>query len=118
MLAKLREFLTIKNEFGPIAALFDFFQGRTTFFAIVFATDGIALSLTAVYGIVHGKDISQIAGIIAALAAFMGSLQALLFAHSCKEDWTEIQRRKLDIMEAQGKPIQPGATVTQTQVKQ
>jgi uncharacterized membrane protein YdjX (TVP38/TMEM64 family) len=114
MLSKIREFFAIKNEFGPIAALFDFFQGRTTFFAIVFAVDGIALSMTAIYGIVHGKDISSIAGIIGSLAAFMGSLQALLFAHSCKEDWTAIQKRKLDIMESQGKLVQPGADITQT----
>jgi len=118
MFSKIKQFFVIKNEFGPVAALFDFFQGRTTFFAIVFAIDGIALSATAVYGIVHGKDITSIAGIIASLAAFMGSLQALLFAHSCKEDWARIQSRKLDIMEAQGKPVQPGATVTQTEVKQ
>jgi len=78
MFSKIKQFFVIKNEFGPVAALFDFFQGRTTFFAIVFAIDGIALSATAVYGIVHGKDITSIAGIIASLAAFMGSLQALL----------------------------------------
>ena len=118
MFDKLKKFLAIKTEFGPVAALFDFFQGRTTFFAIIFAIDGIGLSITAVYGIVHGKDITQIAGIIAALAAFMGSLQALLFAKSCKDDWVSVQHRKLDIMEAQGKPVVPGATVTQTEVKQ
>jgi hypothetical protein len=117
MFDKLKKFVAVKSEFGPVADLFDFFQGRTTFFAIVFAIDGILLSLTAIYGIVHGKDVSSIAGIIGALAAFMGSLQALLFAHSVKEDWTSIQRRKLDIMEAQGKPVQPGANITQTTVQ-
>jgi hypothetical protein len=111
---KVKQFFVIKNEFGPIAAMFDFFQGRTTFFAIIFAIDGICLSIAAIWGIVHGKDVSSIAGIIGALAAFMGSLQALLFAHSVKEDWTSLQKRKLDIMEAQGKPVQPGASITQT----
>jgi preprotein translocase subunit SecF len=118
MLDKLKKFLVLKSEFGPIATLFDFFQGRSTFFAIIFLLVGIALSGTAIWGIVHGRDISGIAGIIASLAAFMGSLQTLLFAHSAKEDWVRLQTRKLDIMEQQGKRVEPGATITQTEMKQ
>lgn len=107
MFNRLKKYLMLKTEFGPVAALFDFFQGRSTLFAIIFLLVGLALSATAIWGIVHGKDISAIAGIIASLAAFVGSLQALLFAHSCKEDWVAIQKRKLDIMEVQGRPVIP-----------
>lgn len=32
--------------------------------------------------------------------------------------WAALQGRKLDIMEAQGKTVVPGTTVTQTEVKQ
>lgn len=101
ILDKAKQIAAIKSEFGPMAALFTFFQGRSTFFAICFLIDGLILSALAVYGILKGKDISQIAPIITSLGVFMGSLQALLFAHSCKEDWTEIQHRKLDIQQQQ-----------------
>ena len=107
LIAKIKQLAAVKSEFGPIAALFSFFQGRSTFFSLCFLVDGLVLSAVAVYGILHGKDISQIAPIITALGVFMGSLQALLFAHSCKEDWAEIQHRKLDILEAQGKSPDP-----------
>jgi hypothetical protein len=101
MIDKLKQFFAIKSEFGPIAALFTFFQGRSTFFALCFLIDGIALSAVAVYGIVKGKDISQIAPIITSLGLFMGGLQTLLFAHSCKEDWIAVQNRKLDLQQQQ-----------------
>lgn len=101
LIAKIKQFVTLKSEFGPIAALFDFFQGRATFFALCFLVDGLLLSAVAIYGIIHGKDISQIAPIITSLGLFMGSLQTLLVVHSCKEDWAAIQHRKLDIQQQQ-----------------
>jgi hypothetical protein len=107
----------VTAEYGPVAAVFDFFQGRSTFFAIIFLIDGIILSAVAIWGIVHGKDISGLAGVIGSLAAFMGGLQALLFAHSCKEDWTDIQRRKLELQAAQLQNAQP-PVVTQPPVGQ
>jgi hypothetical protein len=104
-------------EYGPVAAVFDFFQGRSTFFAIIFLIDGIILSAVAIWGIVHGKDISGLAGVIGSLAAFMGSLQALLFAHSAKEDWVDLQRRKLDLQQAQQNPPQPPCTTQQPPIQ-
>ena len=60
---------------GPVASLFNFFQGRATAFAIVFAAVGIKLAFM-------GK-------LDANYALFVTAIQGLIFAHSCKEDWHE-----------------------------
>lgn len=64
-----------KAEFGPVAALFNFFQGRCTFFACLFTGVGIALAFL-------GK-------LTAEYVALVGGIQALLLAHSAKEDYHE-----------------------------
>jgi hypothetical protein len=87
-------------EVGIVPAFFNFFQGRATFFAIVYGVIGVAFAAAALWGFLHGKDLSGIASVLLALATFLGALQAMLFAHSCKEDWIELQHRKLDIQEA------------------
>lgn len=84
---------------GLVASFFNFFQGRTTTFAIIYGIVGVVFTIVAVWGITHGKDVSQIGPIILALAGYLGALQAMLLAHSSKEDWVELQHRKLAIEE-------------------
>jgi hypothetical protein len=60
---------------------------------------GVVFAGCAVYGFLHRQDLSGLASVITSFAAFLGALQAMLFAHSCKEDWTEIQHRKLDLQQ-------------------
>lgn len=67
---------------GITASFFNFFQGRATTFAIFFTAVGTYMAfhheLTADY------------------VAFIGAIQSLVFAHSCKEDWCEMKRKFLD----------------------
>lgn len=59
---------------GAASAFFGLFQGRCTFFAIIF-------SIVGLYGwLVLNRDLTS-------FALFAGSIQALLIAHSAKEDW-------------------------------
>jgi hypothetical protein len=60
-------------QFGPIAAVFSFFQGRATFFALIFTVAGIVLAF-------KGK-------LDANYALFVTAIQGLVFAHSIKEDY-------------------------------
>lgn len=61
---------------GAAARFFGLFQGRCTFFAIVF-------SIVGLYGwLVLNRDLTS-------FALFAGSIQALLIAHSWKEDIAE-----------------------------
>lgn len=61
---------------GIASSFFGVFQGRCTFFAIVFSVIGL-------YGwLVLGRDLTS-------FALFAGSIQALLIAHSWKEDIAE-----------------------------
>ena len=60
---------------GLVGTLFNFFCGRCTFFAILFTTVGIIQEL-------RGKlDMNFV--------AFVGAIQALLLAHSAKQDWNQ-----------------------------
>lgn len=86
-------------QVGIVPAIFNFFQGRATAFAIVYGLVGLVFASVAVWGFIHRYDLSGLASVITSFAAFLGALQAMLFAHSCKEDWTDIQHRKLDIQE-------------------
>jgi hypothetical protein len=81
----------------PASAFFGIFQGRVTFFAILYGIVGIGLVGVAVWGIVRGRDISQVAAIIAALAGFFGALQTALVAHSWKEDIHEQRMAELEV---------------------
>lgn len=82
---------------GATANFFNFFQGRATFFAIVFLIMGIAFAVVTMWGFIHGKDVTGLASVITAMAAFMGALQALMFVHSAKEDWNDYKHRQLDM---------------------
>ena len=59
---------------GVASSFFGLFQGRCTFFAIVF-------SIVGLYGwLVLNRDLTS-------FALFAGAIQALLIAHSAKEDY-------------------------------
>ena len=59
--------------------VFDFFCGRCTFFALLFTLAGIGLACI-------GK-------LTADYVALVGAIQALLVAHSAKEDYHERQMK-------------------------
>ena len=63
------------SQAGFTASFFNFFQGRATAFAILFTVCGLVLAFT-------GK-------LTVEYSAFVTSIQGLVFAHSCKEDWHE-----------------------------
>lgn len=65
---------------GPIGKLFTLFKGRCTFFAILFSTVGIILAFM-------GKLTPE-------FVALVGAIQALLVAHSLKEDMADLQTQK------------------------
>lgn len=62
--------------------LCDMFNGRCTFFAVVFTVAGIILAFT-------GKLTSQ-------YVLFVGAIQALLVAHSAKEDYHDRSSTSVD----------------------
>lgn len=84
---------------GIMPAFFGFFQGRTTFFSIIYGVIGAVFAVVAVWCVLHGRDVSGLSSVILAFATFLGALQAMLVTHSAKEDWIELQHRKLDIEE-------------------
>ncbi len=62
-------------------AFFGLWKGRCTFFAIVFSVVGL-------YGwLALNRDLTS-------FALFAGAIQALLLAHSAKEDWNDRQHRQ------------------------
>jgi hypothetical protein len=69
------------QQSGVVASIFNFFQGRATAFAILFAVVGIRLALM-------GK-------LDANYALFVTAIQGLIFCHSCKEDWHEQKMEEL-----------------------
>ena len=77
----LRDAISSIQQSGVVASFFNFFQGRATAFAIVFAAVGIRLAFT-------GK-------LDANYALFVTAVQGLIFAHSCKEDWHEQRMAEL-----------------------
>lgn len=66
---------TTVTQAGAIAPLFNMFQGRCTFFAIVF-------SITGLIGWLKGKDLTS-------YALFVTAIQGLLVLHSWKSDLAE-----------------------------
>ncbi len=60
------------TQAGVIAPLFNMFQGRCTFFAIVF-------SIVGIIGWIKGKDLTS-------YALFVTAIQGLLVLHSWKEE--------------------------------
>ena len=71
---------------GVVGAIFNFFCGRATTFAIIFTAAGLALAF-------EGK-------LTAEFVAFVGAIQALIFAHSFKED---VHEQRMARLEMQGK---------------
>ena len=66
---------------GAMSAFFGFWNGRCTFFAIAF-------SIVGLYGwLVLGRDLTS-------FALFAGAMQALLIAHSAKEDYFQGQQQQ------------------------
>ena len=80
---------TTYEGLGITASVFSFFQGRSTFFAIAFAIIGTILAF-------RGKLTADYVGLITAI-------QALIVAHSAKEDWFAARRPtgKDDVHESQ-----------------
>jgi len=70
---RFRTYQTEIQQSGIVAAFFNFFQGRCTFFAIAFSVVGCILALR---GKLDGN-----------YALFVTAIQGILVAHSCKEDW-------------------------------
>lgn len=68
-------FVKAIKQYGLIGAAFGMFQGRFTTFAIAFTVCGIVLAF-------FGK-------LTADYVALVGAIQALLAAHSFKEDWRD-----------------------------
>lgn len=66
-------------QYGPVAAVFTLFQGRATTFAIVFSGVGI-------YGFLHQYNLTS-------FTMFVTAIQALVFAHSIKEDYFTIKQQ-------------------------
>jgi hypothetical protein len=83
------------QQSGVVASIFNFFQGRATAFAILFAGVGIRLAFM-------GK-------LDANYALFVTAIQGLIFAHSCKEDWHEQKMAELDEREDHDKNPDSGA---------
>jgi len=95
-------FKTVRSEVkqsGVVASVFNFFQGRATAFAIVFSIVGIVLAFT-------GQLTSD-------YSLFVASIQTLVFAHSCKEDWheqrmTALKQQPVDATSVPGtEPVPP-----------
>jgi hypothetical protein len=92
-------------QYGPIAALFTVFQGRCTFFAIVFTVAGI-------WGFVHHYDLTS-------YALFVGAIFTGLVAHSTKEDWMSIKQSQqqqqnvtVDVTNVASQANKPAQTIT------
>jgi len=63
------------------AAFFRLWMGRCTFFATAFSVVGL-------YGwLILGRDLTS-------FALFAGAIQALLLAHSAKEDWNDQKQQQ------------------------
>lgn len=63
---------------GPVSAVFGFFNGRCTFFAILFSTVGITLAFKS--------------KLTMEFTCLVTVIQALLVAHSVKEDMADVKR--------------------------
>lgn len=84
-------------SYGPVAKFFTVFQGRATTFAILFALEGAAMIGIGLWGFTQGKDLSSLSSLMTASATLNGSIQAMIFAHSCKEDWASLKQQEHDL---------------------
>ena len=87
----------ISSTYGPVAAFFNVFQGRSTFFAIFFATEGVILIGVGIWGFIKGHDLSSYASFVGSMAVFNGLIQGIMVAHSCKEDWAALKQQQHDL---------------------
>jgi hypothetical protein len=123
LVKKLRDELQkaegVYQGLGFVAGFFSFWQGRSTFFGILFAATGLVFASVGIWGFTHGKDLTSFASFVMAMAALNGSIQAMIVAHSAKEDWNDVQNRKLNVQQAQNDKQScnpPSATTVQVQV--
>jgi hypothetical protein len=93
------------STYGPVAAFFTFWQGRATTFGILFALVSLVLTGVAIWGFIHGRDLSSLASFALAVAALNGSIQAMVVAHSCKEDWAQIKQQAITQQVVQNTPV-------------
>ena len=75
MLQEIKNFVNAFITGRVAASIFSIFNGRCTLAAICF-------SVVGVWGWLHGKDLTS-------YSVFVGTIQALLVAHSWKEDIAE-----------------------------
>ena len=81
---------------GAVTSFFSFWNGRCTFFAILF-------SIVGIYGwLVLNRDLTS-------FALFAGAMQALLVAHSAKEDYTQMQQQQTTVVNNITVPPQAGS---------
>jgi hypothetical protein len=84
------------STYGPVAAFFTFWQGRSTTFAILFSVEGIILIGVGIYGFFHHMDLGGYASFVLAMATFCGLIQTTMVAHSTKEDWMAIKQQQVN----------------------
>lgn len=106
-ISKLEMRVHVSSMYGPVAGFFNFFQGRSTAFAIFFAVQGCIMMGAGVWGFINGRDLTSLAALIQAMAVLNGSIQAILFAHSVKEDWAVLRQQAHD---AANPPVPPTAS--------
>ena len=82
---------------GVVSKFFSFWNGRCTFFAIAF-------SIVGLYGwLVLGRDLTS-------FALFAGAMQALLIAHSTKEDYFQGQQQQQSTQVVNNITVDPNAS--------
>lgn len=84
------------NGLGFTASVFSFFQGRATFFAIVFTICGLI-------GFFKKYDLTS-------YALFVGAIFTGVVGHSLKEDYFEYRHRALDLQQNPPAPTPPAAS--------
>lgn len=95
IIAKVQKAKAEMQSTGFIGGLFGFFNGRCTFFAILFSVVGIYLALI-------GK-------LTAEYVALVGSIQTLLVAHSVKEDMNDLRQAQVNVNVNTNPPVDPNA---------
>ena len=81
---------------GITASIFSAFQGRATFFAILFSTEGAILFGVGIWGFIHGHDLTSLAALLQAMALFDGTIFTGVVGHSIKEDYFARRDREQD----------------------
>ena len=82
------------KDLGITASVFSFFQGRATFFALLFSGVGV-------YGFLKHYDLTS-------YAIFCGAIFTGVVGHSLKEDYFQLRHRQINVAQANNPP--PAAT--------